>query len=364
MHSIDGALLRSSIPLPGATEALRYLHDHDIPFILLTNGGGKTEGEQVRELSMKFSVPLTEENFVQSHTPFKEMAIGSNTHKELKDKTILVTGGEQDRCRNIAETYGYNQVITPGDILMAYPTIWPFNQLWTDYYVKIARPLPKPINPNNESESLKVDAIFVFNDPRDWALDCQLILDFLLSREGILGTYSSKNGNTSLPNHGWQQDSQPTLIFSNPDLFWAAAYHMPRLGQGGFRAAFEGLWKSITGGARLTLTQIGKPHPQTYLYAERVLQKYRKELFGRYHQGKSISKLNRVYMIGDNPESDIRGANEFKSPYGTEWNSILVKTGVYSDGAIPMYKPDIIVENVMDAVRWALKKESHSMVVD
>jgi ribonucleotide monophosphatase NagD (HAD superfamily) len=101
--SIDGVLLRSSSTVPGATKALRYLHDHHIPFILLTNGGGKHEGERVQELSKRFEVPLTVENFVQSHTPFQEMAHGSDNYEALKDKTVLVTGGDQDQCRKIAE---------------------------------------------------------------------------------------------------------------------------------------------------------------------------------------------------------------------------------------------------------------------
>jgi ribonucleotide monophosphatase NagD (HAD superfamily) len=101
--SIDGVLLRSSVSLPGATKALKYLHDHGIPFILLTNGGGKHESERVADLSKKFGVPLTVENFVQSHTPFQEMAQGSETYEALKDKTVLVTGGDQDASRSIAE---------------------------------------------------------------------------------------------------------------------------------------------------------------------------------------------------------------------------------------------------------------------
>jgi ribonucleotide monophosphatase NagD (HAD superfamily) len=101
--SIDGVLLRSSATVPGATKALKYLHDHNIPFILLTNGGGKHEGDRVQELSKRFEVPLTVENFVQSHTPFQEMAHGSDNYEALKDKTVLVTGGDQDQCRKIAE---------------------------------------------------------------------------------------------------------------------------------------------------------------------------------------------------------------------------------------------------------------------
>src|SRR2546423_1470615 len=92
--SIDGVLLRSSKSLPGATKALRSLHDHDIPFILLTNGGGKHEIDRVVDLSKKFDVPLTVDNFVQSHTPFQEMAHGSETYEALKDKTVMVTGGD------------------------------------------------------------------------------------------------------------------------------------------------------------------------------------------------------------------------------------------------------------------------------
>jgi hypothetical protein len=103
VSSIDGVLLRSSSTIPGAKKALRYLHDHHIPFIFLTNSGGKHEGERVQELSKRFEVPLTVENFVQSHTPFQEMAQGSDNYEALKDKTVLVTGGDQDQCRKIAE---------------------------------------------------------------------------------------------------------------------------------------------------------------------------------------------------------------------------------------------------------------------
>jgi len=317
------------------------------------------------------------ENFVQSHTPFQEMAHGSDNYEALKDKTVLVTGGDQDQCRKIAEMwvtraltrslltiqrYGFKNVVTPGDILMAHPKIWPFNLIWTDYYSKTARPLPAPIDPKNLSESLKIDAVFIFNDPRDWALDSQIILDLLLSSQGILGTYSEKNGDKTLPNNGWQQDGQPALIFSNPDLFWAAAYHMPRLGQGGFRAALEGVWKDTTDGAYLEKKVIGKPYPETYAFAERVLQKHRAELLGRNFD--NISKLHRVFMVGDNPESDIRGANEFNSPNGTEWCSVLVKTGVYRDGSIPKYEPKSIVDDVLAAVKWALEKEGYDHDLD
>lgn len=102
-YSIDGVLYRSGTPFPNAIKALKFLHSHNIPFILLTNGGGKHEVERVQELSAKFGVNLTVDNFVQSHTPFQEMALGSDRCEPLSDKTVFVTGGDGDAVRTIAK---------------------------------------------------------------------------------------------------------------------------------------------------------------------------------------------------------------------------------------------------------------------
>lgn len=60
-----------------------------------------------------------------------------------------------------------------------------------------------------------------------------------------------------------------------------------------------------------------------------------------------------VYFVGDTPESDIRFANTFDKT----WYSILVKTGVYQDGTEPAYKPKKIVDNVLEAVKFAIHRE-------
>ncbi|KAI0101248.1 HAD-superfamily hydrolase [Daldinia grandis] len=356
---IDGVLLHVAKPIPGATQTLEFLQKHNIPFILLTNGGGKHETERVADLSTRLGVKLSTDNFIQSHTPFQELARGRESG--LRDKNILVTGSDAAKCRAIAEQYGFQHVITPADILTAHPTVWPFDPLMEELYAKTARPLPSP-NP-------KIDAIFVFNDPRDWALDIQLILDLLMSKDGILGTYSPRNGLKDLPNSGWQRDGQPALFFSNPDLFWAAAYPHPRLGQGAFQAAIAGVWNEVTSGAaELERITMGKPHRLTYEFAERVLNAHRATLLGldpeEEEEGRGV--LKRVYMVGDNPASDIRGANEYKSFEGTEWKSVLVRTGVWSPerGGDPAFKPKVIVDDVKGAVEWALREEGWKGGVD
>lgn len=96
--SVDGVLVRSNDPLPRAKEALSYLQSRRIPFILLTNGGGKYETERVHELSGKLEVPLDTSMFVQSHTPFA-------LFNQYKEKTVLVVGGDGDKCRSVAEWF-------------------------------------------------------------------------------------------------------------------------------------------------------------------------------------------------------------------------------------------------------------------
>lgn len=352
-RSIDGVLLHVAKPIPGATRTLEYLQKHNIPFILLTNGGGKHEIDRVADLSDRLGVELSTDNFIQSHTPFQELVHDSPGREGLRDKNVLVTGSDAAKCRAIAEAYGFRHVITPADILAAHPAIWPFDPLMEAVYASTARPLPNP--------DPKIDAMFVFNDPRDWALDIQLICDLLLSRRGVLGTYSPQNGRADLPNSGWQRDGQPALYFSNPDLFWSAAYHQPRFGQGAFQAAVAGVWGEITGGAAaLERTVMGKPHGRTYAFAERVLHDHRADVLGVAHE--DLEPLRRVYMVGDNPASDIRGANEYASPVGTKWTSVLVRTGVWSPerGGKPKYTPEVIVDDVAAAVSWALEREGWS----
>lgn len=212
-------------------------------------------------------------------------------------------------------------------------------------------------------DALKIDAIFVFNDPRDWALDSQIIMDLMMSEGGVLGSLSHKNGANAAPNGGWQQHEQPALYFSNPDVFWATTYHQPRLGQGAFQAALAGIWHKITDGQMLQSKTIGKPFRETYEYAERVLNSHRQEVLVRGgHGGETLPELCHVYMVGDNPESDIRGANEYQSPLGTYWQSVLVRTGVWrpspgkTTGPV-RYEPKIIVDDVKAAVQWAMEQE-------
>ncbi|KAF3284796.1 hypothetical protein TWF970_011079 [Orbilia oligospora] len=355
---IDGVLLRGRTPLPGATKSLRKLQDNHVPFILLTNGGGKHESERTEELSRLLDVPITEDMFIQSHTPFKGLVGRYNS--------VLAVGGEEvgegegwknDKIgksgeggvREVAERYGFKSVHTPHTLLHHHPEIWPFGcpQLHNNLHHPSS-----PEHPHHHPPPLSpIDAILVFNDPRHWGPTLHIIIDLLLSARGELGTYSNTNG-VEVPGKGkYQNNNQPDVWWSNNDLWWQGEYHLPRLGQGGFRAAVEGVWSKITDGEELRATTIGKPFKETYAYAESVLNNLLKKDMGEQ------ARVKRVYMVGDNPRSDIMGAN------GYGWYSLLLETGVFKrdrEGGEAALKDDMrprqILKNVEAAVDFGMSR--------
>lgn len=385
-------LLHTSKPIPGATETLKFLQQNNIPFILLTNGGGKSEAERVADLTEKLGVELDVSNFVQSHTPYQKLldpdaelghpALEKYLEQSLGSKrfsgkeTVLVLGSDASKARRIANGYGFESVVTPGDILKACPEIFPFDPLHEFYDRQEILPLPKPIySPKADpavklEDCLKIDAILTFNDPRDWAVDIQLITDLLLSHKGFLGTYSSRNGDISLPHlERWQNDGQPPLIFSNIDLQWSTGYHQSRLGQGAFHGAVRRVLQDLMAGWRyfdVRTFEFGKPFPATYAHAWATLDRHRRRL--------GLPDLGVVYMVGDNPASDIHGTHlwnthlrqssvDRRPALGPYWKSCLVRTGVWKEDARPLKrlpkgtKPYRAVDDVRSAVKLALEEQ-------
>lgn len=243
--------------------------------------------------------------------------------------TVLVVGGVGEKCRTVAEMYGFKDVITPGDIIKTRHDTTPFRSLTKDELEN---------SRERDLKNTKIDAIFVFADSRDWAGDQQIILDVLMSKDGHLGTRSETF------NEG------PPLFFSHNDVVWATSHEHSRLGMGALRASLEALYKAVTG-KELSTIAFGKPQLGTYQFATRLLRQWRKDTHG-------INKPPRtVYFVGDTPESDVRGTNEFDKISDTEWFSILVKTGVYQNGMVPRYPARKTCDNVLEAVKFALWRE-------
>ncbi|GKT90449.1 HAD-superfamily subfamily IIA hydrolase [Colletotrichum tofieldiae] len=71
---IDGVLIRGGRAIPEAVEAMKVLNGDNeygiqIPYIFLTNGGGKTEEERCGDLSKQMEIDISPAQFICGHTP-------------------------------------------------------------------------------------------------------------------------------------------------------------------------------------------------------------------------------------------------------------------------------------------------------
>ncbi|KAG5945410.1 hypothetical protein E4U59_005852 [Claviceps monticola] len=330
---IDGVLVRGGKAIPEAIQAMRVLNGENeygihVPHIFLTNGGGKTEEERCRDLSQQLLQDIKPGQFICGHTPMREMA-------EIYG-TVLVIGGEGEKCREVAEGYGFKDVVTPGDIIKHDAATTPFRKLTAEEHAN---------SRVRDFDEVIIDAVFVFADSRDWAGDIQIMLDLAMSKGGRLATRSETF------------DEGPPVYFSHNDVVWSAAHEHVRLGMGALRRMFEVTFHDLTKGkGKLNTHAFGKPQVPTFQFASRLMKQWR-------HAEHGISEApNTVYFVGDTPESDIRGTNAVNKTAENDWYSILVKTGVYQDGTEPAYKPRVIVNNVLDAVNHGIQREMRKKV--
>jgi HAD superfamily hydrolase (TIGR01456 family) len=251
--------------------------------------------------------------------------------REMAEKynTVLVVGGEGEKCRIVAEGYGFKDVVTPGDIIKDNSDTTPFRKLTDDEW-KNSRA--------RDFSKTEIEAIFVFADSRDWASDQQIILDLLMSKNGRLGTRSETF------------DEGPPVFFSHNDVVWSASHDLTRIGMGALRVSLEAMYEAVTG-KELRTTAFGKPQIGTFEFATRLLQQWRKETHG------IDAPPETVYFVGDTPESDIRGTNEYDRHANNSWYSILVRTGVFEEGTKPRFQPRATVDTVLDAVKHGMERE-------
>lgn len=325
---IDGVLVRGNRLIPEAHRALQILNGDNslslkIPYIFLTNGGGKLETDHCTHLSqiLNTDIPVSTDQLIQSHTPMQAL-------KEYHS-TVLIIGGEGDKCKSIAQSYGFSNVIVPHDIVAWDATILPFKKLTSAERAAA--------NPQDFSK-INIDAILVFSSSRDYGTDLQIIMDLLRSSNGRLGTIAADPAAERIP-----------IYFSQGDLVFPTEHFQPRMSQGTFRIGLEAIYKSVTG-VELERVVYGKPERATYTYADQVLASWMDTLYG---EGAKLPE--NVYMIGDNPASDICGGNM----HG--WNTCLVRTGVFQgvEGENDENNPASfgVFEDVLEAVTAALHTE-------
>ncbi|KAL5013871.1 hypothetical protein ScPMuIL_008141 [Solemya velum] len=134
----------------------------------------------------------------------------------------------------------------------------------------------------------RIEAVILFGEPVRWETNLQLIIDVLMT-----------NG---LPIAAPREIPYPHLpiLACNMDLLWMAEASMPRFGHGCFLHCLESLYQKISGRELKYTALIGKPSELTY---------HMLTLARTAARALGMGGMDTIYCIGDNPETDIYGAN-------------------------------------------------------
>lgn len=333
------------------------------PVVFMTNGGGTSEARKAQQLTEWLGVPVSEQQVILSHSPMRDLV------PELGDRPVLVSG--RGDVLNMARAYGFTKALHARELGAAMPTATPFTtyppapqreqqqqqqqQVTSGAAASSLGPAPAAPCPVRDlglaTEEHPLAAVLVMTDPDDWYRDAQLIID-VLTGEGV-PTRSPAAARAAGAPH-------VKLYFSNPDLLWANEFPKNRFGQGAFAHMVLSLYARLTGGGRPHhVTFYGKPNPQPYRLAERLLVAQAQQL-GLPLPAVPPGQLpfSGIYAVGDNPAADVRGANQAGGP----WVSVLVRTGVFQ-GPGPNCDIDtarIAVDDVADAVAAGLHRSRSS----
>ncbi|XP_054812549.1 uncharacterized protein YKR070W-like isoform X3 [Prosopis cineraria] len=269
---------------------------------------------------------------IQGHSPFKQLV------NRFQNELIVAVGKGEPAA--VMSEYGFKNVISIDEYASCFEHIdplAPYKKCTTQLVVDQNSEL-KESAPRNNVCSERVRAAFVVSDPVDWSRDIQVLSDIL--RTG------------GLP--GRNVGPQPHLFFANDDLEYQTAFPSERLGMGAFRIALESIFNRIHPHA-LEYTSFGKPHPSVFKNAELVLEQVTLSLDDLHDVNhKNAQCFKTLYMIGDNPAVDIKGARQAGHP----WFSILTRTGVFKGKENHHEFPaDLVVDNVEEAVDYILAKE-------
>lgn len=216
----------------------------------------------------------------------------------------------------VGTRYGYTKWVWFQDFIAARPNILPLLGLEAD-------------KEKDKFENERIAAVFVMHEPHNWMEGLQTLCDVLLS-DGVVTNAGYRRAETQ----------EVDLYIANGDFSYSASFNQPRITAGAFTLCLSSLYKQYCG-HELKMTVYGKPGLEYHQYAESMLR------------SQANSTINTIYMIGDNPKSDIQGANAS----GDHWYSILVRTGLFKGENDAIHPAKHVVDTVYDAIKFICKRE-------
>jgi HAD superfamily hydrolase (TIGR01456 family) len=274
---IDGVVLHGGKPFEFSKEAIHTLWNNNMPFVFVTNGT-YCSATLCNTLTKILGLPFTDDHVVVAPSPCAALS-------DYHDKRVLVCC--QDDSINLIPELGFTNYMTIPELVEIFPEL--------DYidHNKRIELLNNPMNnarQRAQDDFKPIETILLLGEPINWECALQILIDVLM----VNGDPRSKFKfvpNPHLP-----------IIACNKDLTFKGAAALPRFGHGAFLECLESLYMKVTKNELVYEQMMGKPYLVTYEYAANKIQR----------QSKNGARINKFYIIGDNPDVDIRGANIYK----------------------------------------------------
>ena len=315
---IDGVLIRDGQPIPKAEKGIELLEQHNIPYCLLSNGNGNKEWK-AKKVNSSLGTSISSDKIVLAITPLEDYV------DKYANEPVLIIGKHLEI--ETAKLMGYKKIVYYEEYFMQNPSTFP----------DINNEMIKPI-PNHTSiltDELEIKAIFIMHTPVYWGEAVQVICDVLRARNGSRKAMNEMD---------IQYHQQIPIFMCNPDFEYCGKHPMPRLTVGAFGLTLNAIWKHISG-EDIQFERMGKPFQSSYQKAEKII----------LNQNQQVTHF---YGIGDNPLSDIRGANDMKKVSDYQYSSVLVKSGCSDPEMLKIDTPDIITDDFFEAIQIILKENS------
>ncbi|KAH3756012.1 HAD-superfamily hydrolase [Pelomyxa schiedti] len=326
---LDGVLLRDGVPMPRVLEAVRRLTGQNgttsrVPLVFVSNNGGLPERDYASVLSSTLQFNVHENQVVLSHTPMRKPAA------EFTNRKVLVVA-RNEAATKLPPAYGLTKFISLTDFACAHPQLWP---------LKTYPPFLAHLMPSCLFDETPVEGIFIFQAPDDWGEAIQIICDLVLG-----------NGSITTPQDVSGVKPQIPIFLANPDVVYQGDHHVPRFTVGAFLMCLRTMYKYASG-RDLEVKVYGKPDIFTYKYVEESLQQ-QADTLGQ--------KLEVIYAIGDNPSSDIQGADNASLTSNYSWFTILTRGGCFhGQDNDPRFPAKAVVTDFSDALSLVFQRESYS----
>ncbi|RNA32034.1 cat eye syndrome critical region 5 [Brachionus plicatilis] len=274
---IDGVVLKGGRPFEWSKKAIHALWYNNIPFVFVTNGTycSKT---LIDTLESILELPFTNDHCVVAPSPCKALT-------DYHNKRVLVCC--QNDSYDLISELGFKDYLTVPELVNIFPDLD-----FVDHerrHMLLKNPLTDE-QKKLQAEFRPIEVILLLGEPINWECALQILLDVIMT-----------NGD---PRKQFKFVPFPHLpiIACNKDLTFKGAAALPRFGHGAFLECLETLYMKVTRNELVYEYLMGKPYLITYEYAAEQIQ----------NLSKNGQRINKFYIIGDNPEVDVRGANLYK----------------------------------------------------